>query len=314
MGVPSVAARVTTGPMRDRPSRCRSAWCSLRPRSARTWARCARTAQGSKRSGSRTSSRTTTCSAPTPRCTTPLGRPLRRRHDVPRAVRAVRLPRRHHEARAGHRRDHPPATADRACGEAGGRGRHLVRRPLPTRHRRRLERGGVRRSRPELRRSRCAQRRADRPPATAVHRALGDVRGSLRARDRSGHRSPSGPAPDPDLVRRVDAPCVPSCRPPRRRMVPDGAARPTPRGGAGDRRRGSTRGGPRPLVDRDGRQGELDTPRAVSHRSSITSSDGGAQVRLTSRSTRCAPASCRSTITSPRSRRSRTRLELARPR
>ena len=50
-------------------------------------------------------------------------RPVRRAHHVPRAVRAVRLPRRAHVAGAGHRRDHPAAAPDRARGQAGRRGR-----------------------------------------------------------------------------------------------------------------------------------------------------------------------------------------------
>ena len=116
-----------------------------------------------------------------------------------------------------------------------------------------------------------------------------------------------GAAPDPDLVRRVDASCIPSCRPTRRRMVPDGAARPAPRGGEGDRRRGSTRGGTRPLVDRDGGQGELDTRGRSRHgaRSRRAMADHGCHSPRGQHD--AAPASRRSTITSPRSRRSQRR-------
>ena len=77
----------------------------------------------SRSSASPTCSPTTTWSAPTRRCTQPWTGPYDVAHHVPRAVRAVRLPRRDHVARAGHRHHHPPAAPDGARGQAGRRGR-----------------------------------------------------------------------------------------------------------------------------------------------------------------------------------------------
>ena len=102
---------------------CRSVWCSRRRRSARPSPTCAVRRRGSRSSASPTCSPTTTCSAPIPSAHAPWTGPVRRPHHVPRAVRAVRLPRRVHRARAGHRRHHPPAAPDRARRQAGGRGR-----------------------------------------------------------------------------------------------------------------------------------------------------------------------------------------------
>ena len=100
-----------------------------------------------------------------------VARSVRRRHDVPRAVRAVRLPRRAHVARAGHRHHHPPAAPDRARRQAGGRGRPPHRRPVPARRRSRLERGGVRGARHRLLRPRPAHGRAGRADAQPVDAA-----------------------------------------------------------------------------------------------------------------------------------------------
>ena len=90
-------------------------------------------------------------------------RSVRRAHHVPRAVRAVRLPRRDHVARAGHRRHHPAAAPDGARRQAGRRGRPADRRPLPPRRRRRLERGRVRGAR--------ARRSTDAGPAAGASRS-----------------------------------------------------------------------------------------------------------------------------------------------
>ena len=74
-----------------------------------------------------------------------LGRSLRHRHPVPRAVRGVRLPGRLHLARAGHRHHHPPPAPHRPGGQAGGRGGSAHRGPVPPGGGHRMERRGVRR-------------------------------------------------------------------------------------------------------------------------------------------------------------------------
>ena len=102
------------------------------------------------------------------------------------------------EARFLDRRADPAAAADRAGGEAGGVPGCAVRGPLPPGHRRRLERGGVRRPEREFPQSRPALGRAGAGDAGAVGGSTtsssraGTTRsrmpGSIRARHRAACR------------------------------------------------------------------------------------------------------------------------------
>ena len=154
-----------------------------------------------------------------------LARTVRRRYDLPRAVRAVRLSRRDHFTRARHRHHHPPAAPDRARREAGRRGGSPHERPVPARRRPRLERRGVRGAGHELLRPRPAHGRAGRADAQSVDPTIGHTRRRVRARHRRRARPAPDPAAHPDLVRcRVGA-RLPPHREACRRMVPAGAAR-----------------------------------------------------------------------------------------
>ena len=86
---------------------------------------------------------------------------------VPRAVRAVRLPRRGHPAPgAGHRDPDPAAAPDGAGGQAGRRARPAHRRSAAARRRRRPELDGVRGARTRTSRTGAPRRGAGRgaPP------------------------------------------------------------------------------------------------------------------------------------------------------
>ena len=89
----------------------------------------------------------------------------------------------------------------------------------------------------DFRRSRREKRRAGRAAASPLHRAIRDVRGSLRASHRRRPRSSSGAATDPHLVRGGDTTRLSPCRSARRWLVPDDPAGAAARRGQGDRRR-----------------------------------------------------------------------------
>ena len=192
-----------------------------------------------------------------PEVHTPWHGSLRRRHDVPRAVRALRLPRRDLGARAGDRDHHPAAAPDRARREAGGRGRPPHARQVPARRRPRLERGGVRSARHRLLHSGPAHQRAGRADAEPVDAARRDAPRRVRARDRGRPRAASGAATDSGVVRRGVGAGVPAGGPARRRMVPDGAAGPAARRRPPDRRGRGARGRARSGHDRHGGPREL---------------------------------------------------------
>ena len=153
-------------------------------------------------------------------------RPVRRAHHVPRAVRAVRLPRRRHGARARHRRHHPAAAPDGARRQAGRRGRPADRRPLPARRRARLERRRVRGARADVRRPRAADGGADRAAASAA----GPSRRSPTTASSSASPAPASrrcrvQRPIPIWIGGQSAAGLPARRAARRRLVPAGAAR-----------------------------------------------------------------------------------------
>ena len=115
-------------------------------------------------------------------------RSLRHRHHVPRAARALRLPRGHHRARAGHRRDHPAAAADGARGQAGGGGGPAHRRPASGSASASAGTRRVRGARRGLHRPRAPDRGAGHAPASAVDRASGHLRRRVRPVTGAGWR------------------------------------------------------------------------------------------------------------------------------
>ena len=219
-----------------------------------------------------------------PRGARAVARPVRRAHDVPRAVRAVRLPRRVHAARAGDRGDHPAAAPDGARRQAGRRGRPADRGTVPPRRRARLERRrvrGARRSRSATAgvgcpsRSRCCAGCSARPSVTHD--------GDFDRITAAGLAPLPHAAADPDLDRR------------RSRRRPTGASAGSPtagspqvhagagaRRGQGDRRRGGDRGRARPGDAGHGGPGALDRRRRRAS-SSTTSAAGATPARPTCR-------------------------------
>ena len=123
---------------------------------------------------------------------TPPPRALRPTARVPRAVRAVRLPRRRHRVgRAGGRRPRGAAAPDRAGRQAGGRGAGALGRSSTSRSGNRLELRRVRVARSRLRAAGGDARRAGPRPARAVGATVGLVRRALPPA-RSG-RHPAAP-------------------------------------------------------------------------------------------------------------------------
>ena len=97
----------------------------------------------------------------------------------------------------------PGATPDRAGRQAGGLPRRAQRRPVPARHRDRLERGGVRRPERGFPQSRPAVRGAGPGHAGAVGRAPCHLRGALAPHRGRRHQSAAARAAHPALVRRA---------------------------------------------------------------------------------------------------------------
>ena len=94
------------------------------------------------------------------------------------------------KARLLDRRPDPAAAPDGARRQAGGLARRAVRRPVPARHRGRLERGRVRRAQREFPQSRPPLRGAGAGHAGAVGRAACHLQGPL-AHDRGCRHQPA---------------------------------------------------------------------------------------------------------------------------
>ena len=165
---------------------------------------------------------------------TRLDGPVRRAHHVPRAVRAVRLPRRGHVARAGHRDHHPAAAPDRARRQAGRRGRPAHRRAVPAR--RRASAGTRSSTRRSARTSPTAAGGSSEQidaAAPAVDRAVGDLRAAASTRSPAPGLAPLPvQRPIPMWIGGQSACRLPPRRAARRRLVPAGAAGPAARRGA----------------------------------------------------------------------------------
>ena len=157
---------------------------------------------GSRPLASITWSPTTTCWARARWPSTPPPRALRPTARVPRAVRAVRLPRRHHRVgRARGRRPRGAAAPDRAGRQAGGRGAGALGRSSTSRSGDRLEPRRVRVARSRLPAAGGGARRAGPRPARAVGRPLVSFDGRFHRLDGS---DPPTPRPShPGVVRRL---------------------------------------------------------------------------------------------------------------